>query len=541
MATLGSEAVQAKLNLSTEKSQLENHFGLTSPWEHYYHPSDAAPQGRFECELDEVVVFGEIPKEISGTWYRMLVDPHFCPQVGIPFVDGDGHVCAFRIQDGKVSMKMKYVHTERWLLERKAGRRLFGRYRNPYDIHPCVQLANDTTGNTNIIYWGGNLLALAERGLPYALDPDTLETRGPDPYGGQVAAKTFAAHPKVDPHKNQLVTWSYSAKGLGTRDICTYSIDPNGRISDEHWFKQDKPGWPHDGWITENWIILSNMPFGVNSEEVMKAGGDYWSFIPDQPSEFLVTPRKAHAPNHPDWKPGEFRKYTAPHGLIVHAGNAWEEEHGLLKLEGHFVTFNVFHFFNPKDYKGPKGKPSGDWKRWTLDLSKPDGTAVPPPETLLSGIYDFPIYDERKTGLKTKIVYLTGMISMTPEQSERPRFNAIIKLNTETGEKSVFYTANDGCVAEPAYIPRGPDCDEGDGWVIFYMEKDTSAKAELVILDSKDLSKPVAIAQLPFQTRVQVHGNWVPNPHPERSLPILTSPIKDVLPSTKYSQLNRLP
>jgi carotenoid cleavage dioxygenase len=541
MATLGSEAVLAKLNLSTEKSQLENHFGLTSPWEHYYNPSDAAPQGRFECELDEVVVFGEIPKEISGTWYRMLVDPHFCPQVGIPFVDGDGHVCAFRIQDGKVSMKMKYVHTERWLLERKAGRRLFGRYRNPYDIHPCVQLANDTTGNTNVIYWGGNLLALAERGLPYALDPDTLVTRGADPYGGQVAAKTFAAHPKVDPHKNQLVTWSYSAKGLGTSDICTYAIAPNGRISDEHWFKQDKPGWPHDGWITENWIILSNMPFGVNSEEVMKAGGDYWRFIPDQPSEFLVTPRKANAPNHPDWKPGEFRKYTAPHGLIVHAGNAWEEEHGLLKLEGHFVTFNVFSFFNPKDYHGPKGKPSGDWKRWTLDLSKPDGTALPPPETLLSGIYDFPTYDERMTGLKTKIVYLTGMIAMTPEQSERPRFNAIIKLNTETGEKSVFYTANDGCVAEPAYIPRGPDCDEGDGWVIFYMEKDTSAKAELVILDSKDLSKPVAIAQLPFQTRVQVHGNWVPNPHPERSLPILTSPIKDVLPSTKYSQLNRLP
>jgi carotenoid cleavage dioxygenase-like enzyme len=134
---MGSEAMQAELHLPVGKSQLENHFGLTSPCEHYYN-SDAAPQGRFECELDEVVVFGEIPTEISGTWYRMHIDPHFCPQVGIPFVDGDGHVCAFHIQDGKVSMKIKYVHTERWLLERKVGRRLFGRYRNPYDIHPCV-------------------------------------------------------------------------------------------------------------------------------------------------------------------------------------------------------------------------------------------------------------------------------------------------------------------------------------------------------------------------------------------------------------------
>lgn len=124
MATLVPEAAQAELIVPAEKSQHANHFGLISPWEHYYHPTDTAPQGRFECELDEMVVFGDIPTEISGTWYRMLIDPHFCPQVGTPFVDGDGHVCAFRIQDSKISMKIKYIHTERWLLERKAGRRL---------------------------------------------------------------------------------------------------------------------------------------------------------------------------------------------------------------------------------------------------------------------------------------------------------------------------------------------------------------------------------------------------------------------------------
>ncbi|KAL2848900.1 carotenoid oxygenase [Aspergillus pseudoustus] len=173
-----------------------------------------------------MVVFGEIPKEISGTWYRMLVDPHFNPQPGTPFVDDDGNVSAFRVQDGKISMKIRYVETDRWLLERKAGRRLFGRYRNPFDNHPCVRLANDSMGNTNIIYWAGNILSLAERGLPYALDPDTLQARGPDPYN--LPFKIFSAHPKVDPHKNELVGWSYSAKGLRTRDICTFSIDPNG-------------------------------------------------------------------------------------------------------------------------------------------------------------------------------------------------------------------------------------------------------------------------------------------------------------------------
>jgi carotenoid cleavage dioxygenase len=73
------------------------------------------------------------------------------------------------------------------------------------------------------------------------------------------------------------------------------------------------------------------MPFGVNTDEMMKAGGDYWRLISDRPSEFLVSPRNENAPNHPDWNPGEF-KYTAPPGLIIHSGKAWEECWGITVL-----------------------------------------------------------------------------------------------------------------------------------------------------------------------------------------------------------------
>ncbi|PVH67273.1 hypothetical protein DL98DRAFT_604590 [Cadophora sp. DSE1049] len=131
-----------------------------------------------------------------------------------------------------------------------------------------------------------------------------------------------------------------------------------------------------------------------------------------------------------------------------------------------------------------------------------------------------------------------GMI--VPDEDTRSCFNAAIKLNTETGEKSIFHAYDSRSIAEPAYIPRGPNCEEGDGWIIFYTSSESSRKGELVILDCKDFSKPVAIVQLPFQMRNQVHGNWVPNPHPETPLPLLSGPIKDVTPTTRYSQLNRL-
>jgi|TARA_R110002003_G_scaffold104_44_gene8617 carotenoid cleavage dioxygenase len=90
-------------------------------------------------------------------------------------------------------------------------------------------------------------LALKEVALPYAVDPHTLETRGYDPFG-QVKAKTFTAHPKVDPYKDELVVFGYEAKGLATTDIITYSINRSGKIENEFWVHQpfETPGFIHD-------------------------------------------------------------------------------------------------------------------------------------------------------------------------------------------------------------------------------------------------------------------------------------------------------
>ncbi|KAK5042341.1 hypothetical protein LTR84_001637 [Exophiala bonariae] len=509
-----------------------NHFELQSPWDQIYHQIDTAPVRRLECEMDDLVVFGTIPETIDGTWYRVHPDSNTLPPINNPFVDGDGLVSAFRFIKGRVSMKFRYVETERYLLERKARRQLFGRYRNPFDNHPCVRLANDTTANTNVVYWGGDLLAISERGLPYAVNPDTLETTSHDPYGGQIAARTFTAHPKVDPLRDVLVTWSYAAKGLRSRDICTYAIDQSGKTTDEFWFKVDKPGWPHDGWITENWIILANMPFTVQSDGDMKQpGADHWIYVPGQAQEFLVAPRHPDTPRAPGWKQGEFRKYTTDHGLIVHTGGAWEEADGKLVLESHWDTYNLFYFWNPDDFKPPE-QPTGDWVRWTIDLGQPDGTKLPPPKILYSGLTEFPSVDERFLSRKTKIVFFA---TIPPE--DFMRIDGIVKLNTETMESEKFLAAENGSFAEPVFIPRSNDAPEGDGWVLFYSTRPTSTKGELILLDTADFSRPVAIIQLPFASSFQVHGNWVPNPRPGQPLPPLGKPVKDVRPSVKYSPL----
>ena len=54
-------------------------------------------------------------------------------------LDGDGNISVFQVRDGKVDMKVKYVETERFKLECKANKALFGLYRNPFTHHPCVR------------------------------------------------------------------------------------------------------------------------------------------------------------------------------------------------------------------------------------------------------------------------------------------------------------------------------------------------------------------------------------------------------------------
>jgi hypothetical protein len=34
-------------------------------------------------------------------------------------------------------------------------------------------------------------------------------------------------------------------------------------------------------------------------------------------------------------------------------------------------------------------------------------------------------------------------------------------------------------------------------------------RCDLVVIDTKEFEKPVAIVQLPFHVKAQIHGNWV--------------------------------
>ena len=89
---------------------------------------------------------GEIPAGLNGAFYRVQPDPQFPPRLGddIAF-NGDGMITRFHIHDGKVDFRQRWAQTDKWKLEKAAGKGLFGAYRNPLTDDESVQGAIRST------------------------------------------------------------------------------------------------------------------------------------------------------------------------------------------------------------------------------------------------------------------------------------------------------------------------------------------------------------------------------------------------------------
>jgi carotenoid cleavage dioxygenase-like enzyme len=222
--------------------------------------------------LHDCIIDGEIPRTIDGTFYRVAADTLHVPKhpkvpslpkrlndQDVPF-NGDGAIAAFRIRDGGVDFRTKFVRTEKFVRERAARRALVGQYRNPFTDDPAVAGTNRTTANTNVVWLYGHLLALKEDALPYELDPHTLETIGTYDFAKQYTAPTFTAHPKVDPSNGETICYGYETKGLGSKDVKYVLFDKEGKKIEDFDFQAPYCGLMHDVAFTANFVIFQIYP-----------------------------------------------------------------------------------------------------------------------------------------------------------------------------------------------------------------------------------------------------------------------------------------
>lgn len=231
----------------------------------------------------------------NGTFYRIQPDARFPPlfEDDIHF-NGDGSVTAIRIANGHADFKQRYVQTDRYKAETAARGALFGRYRNPWTDNEAVKGVIRTASNTNITFWRGMLLASKEDGPPFAMDPVTLETLGRYDFEGQIKAPTFTAHPKFDPETGEMICFAYEAGGNGNDgscDVVVWTIDADGKKTEECWYKAPFAGMIHDMGVSKNYVVLPLTPIKVNVDR-MKNAGEKFAWDPKEDQWYGLVPRR---------------------------------------------------------------------------------------------------------------------------------------------------------------------------------------------------------------------------------------------------------
>jgi carotenoid cleavage dioxygenase len=142
--------------------------------------------------------------------------------------------------------------------------------------------------------------------------------------------------------------------------------------------------------------------------------------------------------------------------------------------------------------------------RWTLDLAS--GTVKE--EALDDAASEFPRLDERRAGLRYRHGYAAG--ASGPE-GERAGFDAIVHWDLERGTRKAHVVPAEDAVGEPLFVPRSPDAEEGDGWLLALVYRGAERRSDLLILDARDVAgAPVATVRLPHRVPFGFHGNWAP-------------------------------
>jgi carotenoid cleavage dioxygenase len=448
---------------------------------------------RTECEIRGLeLTQGQIPAGLEGALYKVGADRQFpSGRTDDIFIDGEGMIHMFRFKDNQVDYVSRWVHTERYKRQKAARRGLFGRYRNRYTNDPSVAGVHMGTGNTTAMFHAGRLYALKEDDLPHRMDPDTLATLGRDDFEGAFRALSFSAHPKVDPVTDELLTFSYQARGDATRDIAFYVFGPDRKLVNEVWFEMPYAACVHDFAITDEWVVFPFFPL-ITDLDVVKAGGPYYQWHPDKNMHIALVPRYGSAK--------DIRWYRAPACSAGHMLNA-HRDGSRIHLDVCLYEGNCFPFFPT-----PAGEVTAPvppfLTRLTVDIASRDGHIEK--RRLLANVCEMPRTDDRYQGVHYRHGYV--ICNRAGDGS-----SGIGHVDVQTGALDLWLPGPGDSVQEAQFVPRSADSAEGDGWLLVPVSRVSKMRSDLVILEARNLAAgPVATLKIPVRVRSTFHGTWVP-------------------------------
>jgi carotenoid cleavage dioxygenase len=445
-----------------------------------------------EVTLDNFAIEGEIPADLNGVYLRNGPNPRFEPKGSYHAFDGDGMIHAAHFDRGEVTYRNKWVRTAAWLEEDHAGGTDY------YGIMTTLKGRTDRrlkdTANTDVIGHGGHAVAswyLA--GVPYHIDPITLDTLAPGDYTF-APGNGFSAHPKVDEVTGDLLYFDY----FHEHPHMSYGVvDAAGKAT--HHTVIELPGarLPHDMAITENYSILHDLPV-YNDEEAYRAGRHKIRFNAALPARFGVIPRYGTGE--------EIRWFEFSPCFLYHVVNAWEEGDEVVMVACRYMPIEGADGRIDEVRTARRIATLGmDARLWRYRMNLKTGAAH---EECLNPEFnvEFPSYDSARTGRQTRFGY------MVDHDPDILRWTGIRKFDTDSGAcLGAWSDGHDRCwYSEPWFAPADRQRSEDHGYVVTFVWNDQSREQQLQVFDALDLDRgPVARVRIPHRIPPGFHACWM--------------------------------
>jgi len=463
---------------------------VTSPYpDHPQLRGNYAPL-RMECDIDDVIVRGELPRDLDVTYYRNGPDPQFPPRGDHHWFAGDGMLHSFRIQDGRVRYRNRWARTGKWKAERREGRSLIDPFNPVADDPAGADAERDGLANTNIVWHGGRLLALEEGHAPFEMDPETLDSIGAWRFGGDFEGP-MTAHPKIDPGTGEMLFFGYMASGMFSPHVSYQTVDADGVLTRSEHFEAPFPSMMHDFIVTAEHVVFPVFPLTGDLERAM-AGDPPFAWEPDKGTRIGVMPRNGSV--------ADIRWFETDPCYVYHSMNAYTDGN---RIVAHVMQFDAAPLFPNVD--GTPSEP-GDPRltEWVIDLA--DNSNGIRRRFLDDVRGEFPRLDERFAGTACG----QGFYAASGNgDADIVAFDAIARHDFKTGRRTQYVLPDGDSTGEPVFVPRSPDAAEGDGYLLCMVHRARENRSDLAVFDARTLADgPIACAELPHRVPYGFHGNW---------------------------------
>jgi carotenoid cleavage dioxygenase len=465
---------------------------MTQPFpQHPFLSGPTAPSG-IECDAPDLIIEGELPADLNGVYFRNGPDPLYPPREGDEYhwFHGDGMIQRFEFSDGRVAWKNRWVRTEKYMLERAAGRSLFGVLGNPMKSDPSVAGEHYNTANTHVVWHGNRLMALMEGTIAVELEPKTLATIGNFNYGGKINGP-ITAHPKFDHASGEMVFFGNQAKGPFSEFLRMNVADRNGNLIKDEMIEAPFPSFAHDFFVTEKYVVFPVYPLVFSLERAI-AGGIPMAWEPERGAHFGVMPRAGSA--------ADVTWHSMDPRWSFHMVNAWDEGDSI-KVD--VCASNATRFAPKLDGTMASAEDglSPVLRRWTIDVGGSTNTVGE--EQLDDLPCEFPRTDDRFMTRAHRHAWLVG------GADAQLMFNRLVHFDRLTGIRKLW--GDDRyLLGEPVFAPRSASAPEGDGYVLILAYDQSTALSQLLIFVATDIERgPVARALLPLRIPAGFHGTWV--------------------------------